>query len=63
MKAKVLKLCSLLMALLVMTSLLAACGGGDENPFLGDWDDDAGEQSLIFLADGTGAKTSAYGAI
>ena len=32
MKAKVLKLCSLLMALLVMTSLLAACGGGDENP-------------------------------
>ena len=48
MKAKVLKLCSLLMALLVMTSLLAACGG-DENPVLGDWDDDAGEQSLIFL--------------
>lgn len=32
MKAKVLKLCSLLMALLVMTSLLAACGdsGADE---------------------------------
>ncbi len=32
MKAKVLKLCSLLMALLVMTSLLAACGnsGSDE---------------------------------
>lgn len=63
MKAKVLKLCSLLMALLVMTSLLAACGGGDENPFLGDWDDDAGEQSLIFLEDGTGAQTSYYGAI
>ena len=62
MKAKVLKLCSLLMALLVMTSLLAACGG-DENPFLGDWDDDAGEQSLIFLEDGTGAQTSYYGAI
>lgn len=63
MKAKVLKLCSLLMALLVMASLLAACGGGDENPFLGDWDDDAGEQSLIFLEDGTGAQTSYYGAI
>ena len=63
MKAKVLKLCSLLMALLVMTSLLAACGGGDENPFLGDWDDDAGEQSLIFLEDGTGAQTSYYGTI
>ena len=63
MKTKVLKLCSLLMALLVMTSLLAACGGGDENPFLGDWDDDAGEQSLIFLEDGTGAQTSYYGAI
>ena len=63
MKAKVLKLCSLLMALLVMTSLLAACGGGDENPFLGDWDDDAGEESLIFLEDGTGAQTSYYGAI
>ena len=63
MKAKVLKLCSLLMALLVMTSLLAACGGGDENPFLGDWDDDAGEQSLIFLEDGTGAQTSYYGSI
>lgn len=61
MKAKVLKLCSLLMALLVMTSLLAACG--DENPFLGDWDDDAGEQSLIFLEDGTGAQTNYYGAI
>ena len=32
MKTKVLKLCSLLMALLVMTSLLAACGdsGADE---------------------------------
>ena len=63
MKAKVLKLCSLLMALLVMTSLLAACGGGGDNPFLGAWDDDESEQSLIFLEDGTGAQTSYYGAI
>ena len=59
MKTKVIKLCSLLMALLTMTSLLVACGS-DENPFLGDWDDDAGEQSLIFLEDGTGAQTSYY---
>ena len=63
MKTKAMKLCSLLMALLAMTFLLTACGGGDENPFLGDWDDDAGEQSLIFLEDGTGAQTSYYGAI
>ena len=63
MKAKVLKLCSLLMALLVMTSLLAACGGGGDNPFLGAWDDDESEQSFIFNEDGTGAQTSYYGAI
>ena len=63
MKTKAMKLCSLLMALLTMTFLLTACGGGDENPFLGDWDDDAGEQSLIFLEDGTGAQTSYYGTI
>ena len=32
MKTKAMKLCSLLMALLAMTFLLTACGGGDENP-------------------------------
>ena len=63
MKAKVLKLCSLLMALLVMTSLLAACGGGGDNPFLGAWDDDESEQSFIFNDDGTGAQTSYFGTI
>ena len=63
MKTKVMKLCSLLMALLVMTSLLAACGGGGDNPFLGAWDDDESEQSFIFNEDGTGAQTSYYGAI
>lgn len=63
MKAKVLKLCSLLMALLVMTSLLAACGGGGDNPFLGAWDDDESEQSFIFNEDGTGAQASYSGAI
>ena len=63
MKAKVLKLCSLLMALLVMTSLLAACGGGGDNPFLGAWDDDESEQSFIFNEDGTGAQASYYGEI
>ena len=63
MKAKVLKLCSLLMALLVMTSLLAACGGGGDNPFLGAWDDDESEQSFIFNEDGTGVQASYSGAI
>ena len=63
MKAKVLKLCSLLMALLVMTSLLAACGGGGDNPFLGAWDDDESEQSFIFNEDGTGAQASYSGVI
>lgn len=63
MKAKVLKLCSLLMALLVMTSLLAACGGGGGNPFLGAWDDDESEQSFIFNEDGTGVQASYSGAI
>lgn len=63
MKTKVLKLCSLLMALLVMTSLLAACGGGGDNPFLGAWDDDESEQSLIFNEDGTGAQASYSGVI
>lgn len=63
MKAKVLKLCYLLMALLVMTSLLAACGGGGDNPFLGAWDDDESEQSFIFNEDGTGVQASYSGAI
>ena len=63
MKRKILKFCTLLTAVLLMAVTLAACGGGDENPFLGDWDDDAGEQSLIFLEDGTGAQTSYYGTI
>ena len=63
MKTKVMKLCSLLMALLVMTSLLAACGGGGDNPFLGAWDDDESEQSFIFNDDGTGAQTSYFGTI
>ena len=64
MKRKIFKFCTLLTVVLLMAVTLVACGGGgDENPFLGDWDDDAGEQSLIFLEDGTGAQTSYYGAI
>ena len=55
MKAKVLKLCSLLMALLVMTSLLAACGdsGADEpdapdsiEAWYGEYEGDAGTLSI-----------------
>ena len=36
MKTKVLKLCSLLMALLVMTAVLAACGNSEDNESAGD---------------------------
>ena len=44
MKTKVMKLCSLLMALLVMTSLLAACGnsGSDESESTGSQQEDNG---------------------
>lgn len=63
MKRKILKFCTLLTAVLLMAVTLAACGGGGDNPFLGAWDDDESEESLIFLEDGTGAQTSYYGAI
>ena len=63
MKRKILKFCTLLTAILLMAVTLAACGSGGDNPFLGDWDDDDGEQSMIFREDGTGAQTSYYGEI
>ena len=62
MKRKILKLCSLLAALLVTAILFTACGDKG-NPFLGAWDDDDSEQSFIFNEDGTGAQTSYSGTI
>ena len=63
MKRKILKFCTLLTAVLLMAVMLAACGGGGDNPFLGAWDDDESEQSFIFNDDGTGAQTSYFGTI
>ena len=63
MKRKILKFCTLLTAVLLMAVMLAACGGGGDNPFLGAWDDDEIEQSFIFNDDGTGAQTSYFGTI
>ena len=62
MKKRLQKSCTLLSAVLLMASVLAACRG-KENPFLGAWDDDANEQSFTFYEDGTGESTSYYGTI
>ncbi len=73
MKKKVWRLFSLLMAVLLMTAMVTACGDDEDekdddgkdggNPFVGAWDNDADEISFIFNEDGTGEQASYSGSI